>query len=387
MAAKSKILYFLTDSLLILPLLLAALFSRLFNRKIAVGLGPEPLINNIYHKKSLEREGYSAETFVDSVYYITDQFDIRADRILKGLLSPLRKYYLFLLTVFRYRCLYFYFNGGPLGATCFAWRLEAFLYSAANVKTVVMPYGSDLQAMNRTPNNLFKNAMAQDYKFQKYNRNKVQRRIDYWTKNAGHIISGCDWVDYMYYWDTLMLAHFSIDTDDCVPINGRSGAYDNFTILHAPNHRNIKGTGYFELAVESLKKEGLKINLVIVEKMPNNELKKMITSSDAVADQLIIGWYAMFAIEAMSMEKPVICYIRPDLEQLYIDTDLLKENELPVINASVSTVKEKIRWMYNNRDELKLIGKRSREFVINHHSLDYIGRVFAVINNKLGIKK
>ena len=52
-----------------------AFLSRLSRRKVDVGIGPDPLINNIYHKKSLNQKGYTAETFCYSSYYITDNFD------------------------------------------------------------------------------------------------------------------------------------------------------------------------------------------------------------------------------------------------------------------------------------------------------------------------
>jgi len=62
-----------------------ALGSRYARKKIDIGLGSEPLINNVYHKRALTKFGYSAETFVASVYYITQEFDIRADRFLNAL--------------------------------------------------------------------------------------------------------------------------------------------------------------------------------------------------------------------------------------------------------------------------------------------------------------
>ena len=72
--------------------------------------------------------------------------------------------------------------------------------------------------------------------------------MDRWVKRADHIISGCDWVEYMYHWDTLMLAHFVIDTELWTPNkqNKKITSLDNpFKILHCPNHVNIKGTKHF----------------------------------------------------------------------------------------------------------------------------------------------
>ena len=45
-------------------------------KKYDIGVGPDPLINNVYHKASLIGVGYKTYTFVDRVYYITDKFDL-----------------------------------------------------------------------------------------------------------------------------------------------------------------------------------------------------------------------------------------------------------------------------------------------------------------------
>jgi glycosyltransferase involved in cell wall biosynthesis len=360
-------------------------------KPIDVGLGPEPLINNVYHKKALESAGYSAQTFVNQVYFITNDFDIRADLILKRPFRLLRNYYLYILSIMRYKSLYIYFNGGPLGFTHFLWRIETFLYKLANVKTVVMPYGGDIDEMSRTRNLLFKNAMSRDYPTHRFRRKRIETQIDIWTKYADHIIAGCDWVEYLYHWDTLMLAHFSIDTDSWKPVDKTDDGLkwngkNQLRILHAPNHRYIKGTKHFIDAVNSLNEEGFNIELVILEKVPNHEIKKIIASVDLVADQLIVGWYAMFALEAMAMEKPVLCYIREDLEKFYISSGLILDNELPIIKCSPVTVKETIKDLVLNRGKLAEIGKRSREYVVKHHSIESVGKVFRDINHSIGIR-
>ena len=65
-------------NLLLLPYtFFMATKTRLRNKKfMTIGIGPHPLINNIYHKKSLELYGHKAETFVNTTYYITNDFDI-----------------------------------------------------------------------------------------------------------------------------------------------------------------------------------------------------------------------------------------------------------------------------------------------------------------------
>lgn len=396
MKAIHRICVYIIELGLTPALFLISLFCRLGRKGTDVGLGPEPLINNIYHKRSLELYGYTAETFVNNVYFIIDEFDVRGDKILP-LLFPrmLRRFivhlYLFIRSLLRYKCLYIYFNGGTLSmGTLFLWRIEPILYKLANVKVVVMPYGGDVQDMSRSPNLVFKNAMAGDYPKHRIRRSRIADKIDLWTKFADHIIGGCEWVDYMYHWDTLMLAHFSIDVDTWKPVGMNNdelypAGNTKVRILHAPNHRAIKGTQYFIDAVNELIEEGLDVELVLLERVPNDEVKRVMASVDIVADQLIVGWYAMFAIEAMAMGKPVLCFLREDLLSLYAISGLIKPDEIPIINCGPFTVKDTLRYFLSHRDELASIGRRSREFVLKHHSLEIVGEVFHRINTTIGI--
>lgn len=396
-----KRLFQIVKSIIILgmlPLLmLNAIIARFVKKKIDIGLGPEPLINNVYHKKALELYGYSAETFVAEVYYITEDFDIRADIKLFGgfpprvrnALSAITYLYLSILSMWRYKCIYTYFNGGPLGllafSTPFLKGLEPWLYKLAHVRLIVMPYGGDVQDLTRTPNKLFRHFMSQSYPLFRLRRQNTARQIDLWTQKADHVISGCDWVDYMYHWDTLMLAHFSIDVERWMPPESYRDQNQTIRILHAPNHRAIKGTDFFVNAAEELKAEGLDIELILAERVPNEKIHELMASVDIIADQLIIGWYAMFAIEGMAMGKPVLCCIRDDLENLYTVAGLIRPGEIPLVHCTPLTVKDAIRDLAIHREKLAEIGKRSREFVLRHHSTQAVGKVFDGINRSLRI--
>jgi len=118
-----------------------------------------------------------------------------------------------------------------------------------------MAYGSDVQAMSRSPNLLFKDAVARDYPDHAVNHKLITQKIDLWTARGTHIVGGCEWVDYMYHWDTLMVSHFSFDMNEWVKdLVPKSSDNHKFTIMHAPNHRNIKGTPHIVKAVEQLPK-------------------------------------------------------------------------------------------------------------------------------------
>lgn len=369
-----------------LPFLaLLAMTARFLPKRVDVGLGPEPMINNVYHKLALVNAGYSAETFVLAVYYITDRFDYRADLVLPRPLGFLRGFLLFARAVFRYKVLYIYFNGGPLMIYPLIWRLEPLLLSLAGVRTVVMPYGGDVQDLTRSDNLLFKHAQSRDYPGYRLRRQRVAEQVDLWTKNGDHIISGVEWVDYMYHWDTLMLGHFSIDAAEWEAELGP--AEDGpLRILHAPNHKSIKGTDYFVSAVEELQQEGYSVEMDLVQRVSNEEIRRRMHLADVVADQLVVGWYAMFAIEAMAMGKPVLCYLRPDLVDFYTAAGLCRPNEIPLINCTPLTVKEEIRRLCVDRDRLRRTGEAGVQYVHEHHSLQHVGAVFSQINSQLGVE-
>lgn len=386
-----QVLLFPCEILLTPVLLVISFIAGQKKKRVDIGLGPLPLINNVYHKKVFLRLGYTAETFVNQVWHITQDFDVRADQYPLSRLPMIGSYVasiqLFILSLFRYRAVVIYFDGSVFGTskTSILWRLEPCFFALANVKTLILPYGIDVQVLSRSPNLLFKDAMSKDYPLHKNNHGRIAQKIDLWTKYGDHVVGGCEWVDYMYHWDTLMISHFSIDTDQwrddvITPRENNS----NFRVLHAPNHRNVKGTDHIINAIQELQSEGYPFELVIAEKRPNHEIRNLIRSADVVIDQLVIGWYAMLAIEGMALEKPVICNLRKDLQYLYRSAKLYaQDEEIPLIHACPLTIKSVLIDLYERRSELAHIGKAGNEYVRRHHSIEAISNVFGKIAEEL----
>ena len=371
------------------PILFFSFLSRFCFRRFDIGLGPIPMINNVYHKRALEAFGYKVETFVSKLFFITDKFDkkfVYENKILHSLL--IRVLHIdYLYSVFNHRCLYLYFNGGCLQSSIILWRLEPFLLGIAGIKTVVMPYGGDISKMDRTPNLLYKHTLALDYPEYKFRNKRIECQIDLWSKYADHVIGGCDWVDYMHHWDTLMIAHFSIDLKQKkkngfkYPKNGK-----RFRVLHAPNHRNIKGSSFVIKAIEELQKEGENIELKLLEKVSNDEVLKEIEKADLVIDQLVIGWYAMFTLEALSLGTPVVCYLRDDLLELYKNSKLLKECDPPIYSSKPREILSDLRSLMHDQKQLEELSNRGPKYVKENHSIEYVGTVFHEINSGIGLK-
>ena len=120
--------------------------------------------------------------------------------------------------------------------------------------------------------------------------------------------------------------------------------------------------------------------------MSNDNVLKAIKNADLVVDQLIIGWYAMFAIEAMVAHKPTVCFLRQDLLNFYRAKNLIEPNDPPLINLNTENFEEGLEEFINDRDLLASYAKRSSEYVSRIHSIESIGEKFKQINNSLGIK-
>jgi len=124
----------------------------------------------------------------------------------------------------------------------------------------------------------------------------------------------------------------------------------------------FKGTRFLEAAIQELQAEGAPVELVLVERVPNAEALEIYRSADVVFDQCLVGYHGYFALEAMALGKPVMCYIRKPQEYL------LAPDECPIINVHVGSLKEKIRAIASDRASLATIGRRGRAYVEKYFS-------------------
>ena len=136
-------------------------------------------------------------------------------------------------------------------------------------------------------------------------------------------------------------------------------------ILHAPSHRGVKGTNYILDVTSRLKREGVALELRLVEGVSYIEARHIYESADLLIDQLLCGWYGGLAVELMALGKPVICYIRQG--DLKFIPEQMRE-DFPIINATPTTIYEVLKeWLTVRRHELPEVGRRSRAYVERWH--------------------
>ncbi|MDQ6421277.1 glycosyltransferase family 4 protein [Paenibacillus sp. LHD-117] len=131
-------------------------------------------------------------------------------------------------------------------------------------------------------------------------------------------------------------------------------------IVHAPSHREVKGTEFVIAAVERLKKEGHEFQFKLLENLPHTEVMQLYRKSTIVIDQLRIGTYANLSIEAMAMGKPVICYIRDDLRSTF-------PPGLPIVSANPDTIYEVLKDLLYRPEDWRRLGMVGRSYVEQNH--------------------
>lgn len=136
-------------------------------------------------------------------------------------------------------------------------------------------------------------------------------------------------------------------------------------VLHAPSHRNAKGTTYIIDAVNRLKDEGISFDFILVEGRSNANARLLYEQADLVIDQLLAGWYGGLAVEAMALGKPVISYLRRS-DLVFIPPKMLEE--LPIIEADPISIYSVLReWLTIGVSDLVRRGAMCREYVERWH--------------------
>ncbi len=140
---------------------------------------------------------------------------------------------------------------------------------------------------------------------------------------------------------------------------------DFVTILHAPSKRGVKGTGYIVNAISNLKEKSVPVELKFLENVNNKDVNQAIKYADIVIDQVIVGWYGFFAVEAMSQGKPVISYIRDDIKH-YLPYPF------PIANANPENIESVIELLVYDEKYRTWLGERGLHYAHMVHDANNI---------------
>ena len=344
--------------------------------------GPHPIRNIKYNSHAVRAKGHKSDTLVYDLYFTATRNDF--DYVFKffnnmkcqHLFIYVFSYPIFLWVLWKYDIFHFYFNGGYLSYTPLKW-IELPILKAAGKKIIASPYGGDVTQPSKLKFKYKWNiALFYEEDYPAVDEKAVQRRIMYFTKYADCIIGVGELMEYLLRHDIVLPLNSTIDLNEWKSVYKKRG--DVIRIVHAPNHRALKGTKYLVDACYELKEEGYPIELIMIEKMSNEKAKRIYESADIIADQFLIGWYALFAAEGMALSKPVLCFLRDE----WIKTNDFEKWNCPIVNTNSDNLKENLRKLILNEELCLKLGREGREFV-KRYGMDYVGKELKGVYEKI----
>ena len=130
---------------------------------------------------------------------------------------------------------------------------------------------------------------------------------------------------------------------------------------NAKSRGDQKGTRFIKAAIEQLKREGVKVDYVFLERVPHDCMKYYYQQADIVIDQLMsAGWHGSITVEAMSMGKPIVCNISENGLKF-----LPKDH--PIVVANPDNLAEKLRMLINDKALRDELGKKGRRYIEKYH--------------------
>jgi hypothetical protein len=148
-------------------------------------------------------------------------------------------------------------------------------------------------------------------------------------------------------------------------------ATENLRILHATNlknrtsgKKNIKGSQHIFDAVDRLKREGYRCELIFIDNVRSKEMRYFQAQADLIIDQLIYGHWGSSALEGLALGKPVICYFNKVWKNNYVKNFSIES--WPFIEANTESVYSVIKNLLNNPSLLVEYSKLSNDFANKH---------------------
>lgn len=357
--------------------------------------GAVPIINNKYWSNALKKIGFSSRTMMFSYQASINRpedFDIDVYKLVnlrwRFLQSAygysLASYVGFLYAICKFDIFHHPFLGGFLGDTPL-WRMEAPLLRLAGKRIVTIPIGFDAYLYSQIIDPSLHHVLLMYSSDSAKREGQIRRRIEYWTKWSDVIIIGT-MIDGLGRWDIPAFNMVTVDTDlwqQKERYSRSDGVSGVVKIMHSPNHHGFKGTEFVVEAVEGLRAEGLKVELILVQGKQNQEVRRlMLEEADILAEQFIATAYALNGIEGMASGLPVLANLEHEAYTRFFRRYSYL-NECPVLSTTPETLKENLRLLVTNPQLREDLGRAGRLYVEKYHSEQAAQYLFSAIYDKI----
>jgi len=364
-----------------LPILVVALLTgrassamrKWIGRRPKIIWGPVPILTIVSNSQAERELGYHSRTLVYSTYYLLNNFDYNLEKWVRiRMVRPIVEWWVFLWALVGFDIFHFFFDRGflnPHGRRGIN-RLELPLLKMAGKAVIVSAYGGDVRYETKCRMGGEYNCCTDcDQRLRACicDEGLAVGNFKYVSRYADVILSMGDMIEYtpgskndVFYW--------SIDVRKIgfVGVKGRNDA--PIVIVHAPNHRQFKGTKHLIGTVEKLKVRGYPVELRLVEGVRNDIAIEIYKEAEIVVEQLLIGWHGYLAVECLALGKPVVAFIRKP------DVYLPKGYDCPIVSADPDNLEERLCWLIENPDVRVELGIRGRRYVEEVFSMESVGK-------------
>src|SRR5262249_28635855 len=154
------------------------------------------------------------------------------------------------------------------------------LLHLAGGRLIVLPFGSDIAV----PGHLgpTEAAFREHYGYVLDDAEAIRRRVDELCASADLVMKTLQ-VGYLPPHDAFWSHGLAIDTDWWAP-DAAAPEHDEVVVVHAPNHRRLKGSDAVIAAVDQLRAEGHPVRLELLEGRSNDDVRSALRTADIAVD-------------------------------------------------------------------------------------------------------
>ena len=360
-----------------------------------VVFGSTPLINNSYWNEALNLNGYDSKTVMfNSTTHITrnTKWDVHIPFVYSEnnllnvyfkMVNGLRAIFYFVKYINQFDIFVISFDGFLIGRIPIIWRFQSYAFKTFKKKVILIPYGGDFYVYRNVKSKEIRYGLEESYPMSKKKQNRIANRVAYWKKHADLVVPGFAYADIYEPWEANLFKNILFTTPSPLIVDTQLWSSNKkplkqgqmIEIAHMPNHRGFKGTEKIVEVIEELKNEGFNIKFDLIEKIPNQEVKKLMTDKiHILIDQIYFIGYALNSIEAMASSCVVMANISNETyTSVYSETYL---DECPVININKFNLKQELIKIILDSYKINELSRLSRQYAENFHSYKYFSVIF-----------
>lgn len=304
--------------------------------------------------------GMEADLLIFNQEYDKRYYDINLSLSNKNII--IRSFVLvlnFIRCIFKYDIFHFHFGNSLL-----PWNIDLPILRFFGKKIIMHYFGSDIRQYDIAVNYVYFKTLEDLQKIypEKDDKYKIERmhKIEKYTN-----ITIVDDYPLLLYSPKSVVIRMAIDISkfDFIGCENRG---EIIKIVHAPTHREKKGTKYVLSVIDRLLKEKYNIDFILVENKTIDEVKEICKDADIIIDQLLLESYGVFFIENLAFGKPVLCRIDEKMMKYYPD--------LPILRTDPDNIYENLKMLIEKPDLRKELGEKGRKYVEELHDSKKIAK-------------